>query len=125
MVDAKILQAEGIHILAVMSNDYQSYPDDAPDKMRLFAKENDFTFPYLIDENQSVARAYDTICTPDFFGLNKEGTLQYRGRFDNIGMRSTNENRTPELLEAMRHIAQTGSGPQEQTASMGCSIKWK
>lgn len=125
VTDAKILQAEGINILAIMSNDYHAYPDDAPDKMRLFAEENGFTFPYLIDEDQSVARAYDAICTPDFFGLNQEGTLQYRGRFDNIGMRHTDDSRIPELLEAMQQIAKTGSGPKAQTASMGCSIKWK
>ncbi len=106
-----------------MSNNYRSVPADAPDQMKVFARKHNFRFPYLVDEEQAVARAYDAVCTPDFFGFNKDGQLQYRGRLDDARMVSI-ENRTPELLNAMRQIATTGEGPQQQQASMGCSIKW-
>ncbi len=122
--DTALLMKEGIHVLAVMSNDYQRVSMDSPENMKKFALENDFRFPYLVDENQTVGRAYGAVCTPDFFGLNKHGELQYRGRLDNIGMGSA-PNRVAELLNAMRLIAETGHGPQEQFASMGCSIKWR
>jgi len=122
--DAKSLQAEGLGVVAIMPNDYAAYPADAPDLMTAFAAEHGFTFPYLVDEDQSVARAYDAVCTPDFFGFNADGGLQYRGRIDTAKMDNATQ-RTPELLNAMRHVAQTGNGPAEQTPSMGCSIKWK
>lgn len=121
--DARTLQSEGIGVLAVMSNDYRKVPDDAPPQMERFAAQHGFTFPYLIDEDQGVGKAYGAVCTPDFFGLNREGTLQYRGRLDDAKMGDAS-NRTPELLDAMRLIADTGDGPKEQTPSMGCSIKW-
>lgn len=122
--DAKTLQDEGIGVAAIMPNDYAAYPADAPDLMTAFATEHGFTFPYLIDEDQSVARAYDAVCTPDFFGFNASGGLQYRGRIDDAKMDDAAQ-RTPELLIAMRHVVRTGNGPTEQTPSMGCSIKWK
>lgn len=122
--DAKTLIQEGINVLAIMSNDYQAYPDDAPEHMLKFAQQYDFVFPYLIDDDQSVAKQYGAICTPDFFGFNHQGELQYRGRLDNTTVNESN-NRVPELLNAMRQIAQTGKGPKEQYASMGCSIKWR
>ena len=122
--DAKALQAEGVGVLAVMSNDYVKYPDDSPERMKAFAAEHGFTFPYLLDEDQSVARAYGAVCTPDFFGFNGDGELQYRGRIDDARMGDASE-RTPELLDAMRRIAETGRGPEQQTPSMGCSIKWR
>ena len=121
--DARTLQAEGIKVLAVMSNDYRDVPADAPPEMKRFAEAHGFTFPYLVDEDQSVGRAYGAVCTPDFFGFNTNGELQYRGRLDDARMGDA-EGRTPELLNAMRQIAETGKGPQEQTPSMGCSIKW-
>lgn len=121
--DAKDLKKLGVNVLAVMPNDYHSYPDDAPDQMLAFAKEHSFPFPYLIDADQQVARDYDAICTPDFFGLNAEGELQYRGRLDDARMGNP-ENRTRELYNAMKMIAETGEGPREQMPSMGCSIKW-
>ena len=121
--DARTLQAEGINVLAIMSNNYRDVPADAPDKMIRFAAEHGFPFPYLVDEDQSVGRAYGAVCTPDFFGLNRHGELQYRGRIDDARMGDAAE-RTPELLNAMRQIAATGRGPEEQTPSMGCSIKW-
>ena len=121
--DTDELMAEGIKVLAVMSNDYRDYPEDRPEKMLAFAKQSGFKFPYLIDEDQSVGRAYDAVCTPDFFGLNKDGALQYRGRLDDARMDDAAD-RTRELVDAMRLIAKTGEGPRAQTPSMGCSIKW-
>lgn len=121
--DAKTLQDEGINVLAVMSNDYRDYAADAPPRMEEFAAKYGFSFPYLVDEDQSVGKAYGAVCTPDFFGLNRDGALQYRGRLDDAG-RGNDGDRTPELLNAMRLIAKTGDGPKEQTPSMGCSIKW-
>ncbi len=121
--DAKALQSEGIQVVAVMSNDYRDVPADAPPKMKQFAEQHGFTFPYLVDEDQSVGKAYGAVCTPDFFGFNGDGELQYRGRLDDARMGEASD-RTPELLRAMRQVAETGRGPAEQTASMGCSIKW-
>lgn len=122
--DADALKAQGINTLAVMSNDYLDYPADAPDKMKAFAEKYQFTFPYLVDEGQSVGKAYGAICTPDFFGFNKDAELQYRGRLDDKGRHDDPAGRKPELVEAMTLVAQTGKGPKEQSASMGCSIKW-
>ncbi|WP_027833403.1 thioredoxin family protein [Maritalea myrionectae] len=121
--DAKELQSQGINVLAVMSNDYQHTPDDSPPNMKKFASHFGFSFPYLVDETQEVGRAYGAVCTPDFFGLNKNGELQYRGRLDDAGM-GDSTGRTKELINAMQAIAKTGQGPQEQFPSMGCSIKW-
>lgn len=122
--DANSLMAEGINVVAVMSNDYNDYSQDSPANMLKFAAQFGFNFPYLVDEDQSVGKAYNAVCTPDFFGLNANGELQYRGRIDSAGMGNAT-GRVPELLNAMRQIAQTGEGPQEQVASMGCSIKWR
>lgn len=123
--DADALIAEGINVLAVMSNDYHHYEADNPANMKRFSAKYDFKFPYLVDETQQVGQAYKAICTPDFFGLNKDGELQYRGRLDDLGMKSNTGNRSPELVDAMRLIAQTGQGPRKQQPSMGCSIKWR
>lgn len=123
--DMQVLQSEGIGCVAIMSNDYREYPADAPDKMTAFAKVHGLSAPYLVDEDQSVGQAYGAVCTPDFFGFDATGGLQYRGRLDDVGMRDDPANRVPELLNAMRQVAQTGQGPQVQTASMGCSIKWR
>lgn len=122
--DATILKSRGIGVVAINANDYTAYPADAPDRMPAFSAKYGFDFPYLIDEDQSVARAYGAVCTPDFFGFNSEGLLQYRGRLDDAGMNGTPD-RTPELLNAMQQISETGQGPQHQTPSMGCSIKWR
>lgn len=121
--DADLLMSKGIGVLAVMSNDYRAYPEDAPSQMQVFARQNGFAFPYLVDEDQAVGKAYDAVCTPDFFGLNAQGELQYRGRLDDALM-GPSDTRTPELVNAMLQISETGQGPREQVASMGCSIKW-
>jgi peroxiredoxin len=122
--DAKDLQKAGIGVAAICSNDSAAYPEDSFDKMKGFAKANGFPFPYLHDESQTVARAYDAVCTPDFFGFNAQGELQYRGRLD-ASRTSPVAGARRDLYEAMMEVARTGKGPAEQVASMGCSIKWK
>jgi peroxiredoxin len=122
--EARALQALGIGVVAIMPNDTQAYPEDSFDHMKAFAKAHDFTFPYVIDETQRTARAYDAVCTPDFFGFNAKDELQYRGRLDESGMRVVKGARR-ELFEAMTQVAETGHGPKDQTPSMGCSIKWR
>lgn len=123
--EARELQAAGIGVAAICANDAQAYPDDSFDKMKLFAAANGFTFPYLHDETQEVARAWDAVCTPDFFGFNADMELQYRGRLDESGREAAGPDVRRELFEAMVRIAETGEGPREQTPSIGCSIKWK
>ena len=122
--DAHAIADMGIGIAAICSNDAATYPADSFPKMVDFAKANDFPFPYLHDESQAVARAYDAACTPDFFGFDADGGLQYRGRLDAGGMRAVPGARR-DLRLAMGQIAETGRGPRDQTASMGCSIKWR
>lgn len=123
--DCKMLQAEGIGCVAIMPNDTENYPDDSFENMQKFAKKHGFTFPYLIDETQATAKAYDAICTPDIFGFNNEGRLEYRGRVDSAGPNPANDKTVRELRDAMLQIAKTNTGPAKQTASMGCSIKWR
>ncbi|MDA8232271.1 MAG: thioredoxin family protein [Magnetospirillum sp.] len=123
--DVKDLQALGIGVAAIMSNDASQYPEDSADNMALFAKSNGFTFPYLIDETQDVARAYGAVCTPDFFGFDAGLGLQYRGRLDASRKEAAPKDARRELFEAMRAVAETGRGPAEQIPSMGCSIKWR
>ena len=122
--DTALLKAEGINTLAVMSNDYRYVQTDSPPHMKRFAQQHGFAFPYLVDEDQSVGKAYGAVCTPDFFGLNARGELHYRGRLDDARMGNP-ANRNKELVNAMRLIAETGEGPRKQIPSMGCSIKWR
>ena len=124
VADCRELQAEGIGCAAIMPNDTVTYPEDSFENMKLFAVKHSFPFPYLIDETQDVARAYDAVCTPDFFGFNAALELQYRGRLDSAGMHAA-PGAVRELLEGMRQVARTGSGPAAQTPSIGCSIKWR
>lgn len=124
-VDAKALQSAGIGVVAIMPNDTDNYPADSFENMKIFADKHDFSFPYLIDETQEVAKAYDAICTPDLFGFNADGQLQYRGRWDSAGLNEADEDTIGELYSAMKQIAETGTGPVDQKPSMGCSIKWK
>ncbi len=123
--DVRELKSLGIGSIAIMSNDTVTYPDDSFENMERFAAQHGFTFPYAIDETQEVARAYDAICTPDFFGFNADQELQYRGRLDASGPRPGPDDAKRELFEAMRLIAETGRGPESQQASIGCSIKWR
>jgi len=123
--DARDLQALGVGVAAICSNDAAAYPEDGFDKMAQLAQRAEFSFPYLHDASQSVARAYRAVCTPDFFGFNADLGLQYRGRLDASGMTPAAYDAPRELFEAMRQVAQTGYGPADQTPSIGCSIKWK
>ncbi len=107
-----------------MPNDTATYREDSFENMKVFAAKHGFTFPYVIDETQEVARAYDAQCTPDFFGFNAQDELQYRGRLDASRLQPVANTRR-DLFEAMKQIADTGHGPEAQTPSMGCSIKWK
>jgi peroxiredoxin len=122
--DCRDLADQGIGCVAIMSNDVAAYPEDAPEAMRRWATELDFPFPYLYDQTQAVAKAYGAVCTPDFFGYNADLELQYRGRLDASGRNPGPADARRELHEAMREIALSGQGPREQTASIGCSIKW-
>ena len=110
---------------AVCANDAVRYPQDSFVRMKEFAKRHRFCFPYLHDEDQSVARSYDAQCTPDFFGFNAALELQYRGRLDSAGANPPDSLTVRELRDAMLEVARTGNGPSDQTSSMGCSIKWK
>ena len=123
--DTKALIALGVNSVAIMPNDMVAYPEDSFANMVKVADAFDFPFPYLVDETQQVARAYDAVCTPDFFGYNSELELQYRGRLDAAGPKSEDDSQPRELLEAMKQVAETGKGPEQQVPSMGCSIKWR
>ena len=122
--DARDLQAEGIGVAAICSNDAITYPADSFDNMRRMADSRGFTFPYLHDADQSVARGWNAQCTPDFFGLSADGGLQYRGRLDSSGARPAAPDAQRDLFNAMMQIARTGQGPRDQIPSVGCSIKW-
>ena len=122
--DAKYLESIGIKSVAIMSNDTESYPEDSYENMKKFAKENNFSFPYLYDESQHVAKKYSAVCTPDFFGYNKNSELQYRGRILEAKKLKPSHTGDTELRKAMKLVAETGKGPHEQFPSMGCSIKW-
>lgn len=119
------LSDKGIGCAAIMPNNYQAYIEDSPDNMLIYAKKYNFTFPYLIDESQDIAKEFGAVCTPDFFGYNSNLELQYRGRLDSAGAGSINSNTDNELLTAMSLIIDTGKGPEIQYPSMGCSIKWR
>jgi len=118
------LKEMGINTVAIMPNDTDAYPADSFDNMIAFAKAHDMPFPYLIDESQETAKAYEAVCTPDYFGFNAKDELQYRGRLD-ASKTYLVEGAKRELFEAMKLVAETGQGPTEQIASMGCSIKWR
>jgi peroxiredoxin len=122
--DMTELAKHGVGSIAVMSNDVAAYPDDSFDNMKAFAAQHAFTFPYVIDETQEVARAYGAVCTPDFFGFDRELSLVYRGRLDASG-RSSDPSAARELFDAMMAVARNGAPPAVQHPSVGCSIKWK
>ena len=124
VAEAEALREIGIGTIAIMPNDTKTYREDSFENMKAFGAKHGFTFPYVIDETQEVARAYDAQCTPDFFGFNAQDELQYRGRLDASRMTAV-ANARRDLFEAMKQVAETGHGPQEQIPSMGCSIKWK
>ena len=123
--DCNELKKVGINSVAICSNDYINYPEDSFDNMIKFSNDNQFSFPYLQDVTQEIARAYDAVCTPDFFGYNNDLELQYRGRLKEIKNFVLIKNGESDLLKAMKQIAHTGRGPQDQIPSAGCGIKWK
>jgi peroxiredoxin len=122
--DYKNLKEFGIKAVAICSNDSINYPDDSFDKMIEFHKDHNFNFPYLVDETQEIAKIYGAVCTPDFFGYNKNLELQYRGRIREIKNLKPVKAGESDLFKAMKQIAKTGSGPKDQIPSMGCGIKW-
>ncbi len=123
--DTRELLDHGVGSVAIMANDPADYPEDSFENMRKVAREFHFPFPYLLDESQAVAKAYGAVCTPDFFGYNKNLQLQYRGRLDASRKDAGPADAHRELFEAMVRVAETGQGPREQVPSMGCSIKWR
>ena len=125
VADCNKLKKVGINTVAICSNDAVNYPEDSFDNMIKFSNNNQFSFPYLHDETQEIAKAYDAVCTPDFFGYNKDLELQYRGRLRELKNFIPVKDGESDLLKAMIQIAETGKGPQDQIPSAGCSIKWK
>ncbi len=122
--DCKELEKDGIKSVAIMSNDPNEYEEDSFENMIQFAKDHEFNFPYVIDKTQDIAKKYGAVCTPDFFGYNKNLELQYRGRIRELKNLKPVKEGESELLTAMKMIAKTGNSPKEQFPSMGCSIKW-
>ena len=122
--DTNNLKNLGVNAIAIMSNDTKNYPDDSFDKMKDFAKDNKFNFPYVIDETQEIAKKFGAVCTPDFFGYNGNNELQYRGRMRELKELKPVSDDESDLFKAMKLIAQTGKGPKNQIPSMGCNIKW-
>ena len=125
VVETDVLSMKGIGCVAINPNDFISFPDDSFDNMKVVSKKNGFGFPYLIDTDQEIAKNYNSVCTPDFFGYNANLELQYRGRFDDRGSKNISNPNQSDLFKAMFQIARTGKGPIKQEVSIGCSIKWR
>ena len=123
--DCKKLKEFGVNSVAICANDAENYPEDSFENMIKFAKKHDFNFPYLNDETQEIAKIYGAVCTPDFFGYNKNLELQYRGRLRELKNLVPIRKGDSDLLNAMKQIAETDKGPETQIPSAGCSIKWK
>ena len=122
--DCENLKNLGINSAAIMSNDTINYPEDSYENMIKFSTKYKFSFPYLIDETQVVAKKYNAVCTPDFFGYNKDLKLNYRGRIRELRDLKPVRDGSSELFEAMKLISETQKGPVVQNPSLGCSIKW-
>ena len=118
------METLGVKSVGIMSNDVKNYPDDSFENMISFSRLNNFSFPYLIDETQNVAKSYGAVCTPDFFGYNQNLELQYRGRIRELKNLKPISKGDSDLKLAMKLVAKTGKGPENQIASMGCNIKW-
>ncbi len=123
--DARELEAHGVRSIAIMPNDTRAYPADSFENMKRLAQEKRLPFHYVIDRSQEVARTYDAVCTPDFFGFNANLEQQYRGRIYEVRNRQRVPGSGRDLFDAMVQIARTGKGPAEQVPSIGCSIKWR
>jgi peroxiredoxin len=122
--DMRELATHGVGSVAIMSNDPVDYPEDSFDNMKALSTRAEFPFPYLQDESQAIAKAYGAVCTPDFFGYDRDLKLVYRGRLDSSG-RSSDPNAPRELFDAMAGVARGGRAPAVQQPAVGCSIKWK
>ena len=123
--DCNELRTDGISSVAIMSNDTKNYSEDSFENMIKFADNNNFgEINYLFDETQETAKKYGAVCTPDFFGYNKDLSLQYRGRFRELKDLKPINNGESDLKIAMKMVAQTQKGPDQQIPSMGCNIKW-
>jgi peroxiredoxin len=122
--DCNELKKIGINSVAICANDSINFPEDSFENMIEFAKKNLFSFPYLVDETQEIAKKYEAVCTPDFFGYNKDLELQYRGRLRELKNLIPIRDDESDLRKAMRQVAETQKGPKNQIPSMGCSIKW-
>ena len=122
--DAKFLESIGVKSVAIMSNDVKNYPEDSFENMISFSKLYNFSFPYLIDDTQKIAKDYEAVCTPDFFGYNKNLELQYRGRIRELKDLKPVTEGNSDLRTAMKLVAESGKGPKDQIPSMGCNIKW-
>ena len=122
--DVQYLETLNIKSVAIMSNDVKNYPEDSFENMITFSKLNNFSFPYLFDETQKIAKDYGAVCTPDFFGYNSNLELQYRGRIRELKNLKPIIKGDSDLMTAMKLIAESGKGPKKQIPSMGCNIKW-
>jgi peroxiredoxin len=122
--EANELKELGVGFVAINSNDSISYPEDSYENMKIFASEHNFNFPYLLDNTQEIAKKYDAVCTPDFFGFNSKLELQYRGRLDSA-KKDIIPDAKRELFIAMSEVAKTSEFNGEQIPSIGCSLKWK
>ena len=122
--ESKELKKIGVNTIAIMSNDVEKHPEDSFENMKKFSTKYNFNFPYLYDSTQKVAKKFKAVCTPDFFGYNKNSELQYRGRILEARKLKPVHKGDSELKKAMKLIAETGKGPKEQFPSLGCSIKW-
>ena len=122
--DCKNLKELGVTAVAICSNDPINYPEDSFENMIEFSKKHQFNFPYLIDETQNIAKSYEAVCTPDFFGYNNNLELQYRGRIRELDNLKPVRAGDSDLFTAMKQIAETSKGPETQIPSVGCGIKW-
>ncbi len=122
---ARDYQSKGVSVVAINSNDVANYPDDAPDKMAMWATEKSFGFPYLYDETQAVAKAYGAVCTPDFFLFDKNLACVYRGRLDSATPGNGEPVTGADLRAALDALLEAKPVGETQKPSMGCNIKWK
>lgn len=122
---AQDYQPQGVQFAAISSNDAIQYPNDGPQQMKLIAQQEHYPFPYLYDESQAVAHAYEAACTPDFFAYDSDLKLVYRGQFDDARPGNNQPVTGRDLRAALDHLVSDTPVPVEQKPSIGCNIKWK
>ena len=123
--DFNILLKQDVGVAAVMPNDYKAYPEDSFENMQKFSNNNNFSFPYLFDDKQEVAKSYGAVCTPDFFCFDNRNKLFYRGRLDNVKFKTNFLEREKSIINAYEKMIKQNSIVTKQFSSMGCSIKWR